>query len=174
MVADKTGATDQSASALCTACGMCCNGSLFRKVPFREDERGFVESLELEIHEGKRPGFLLPCPKLDDATCTIYPDRPSRCDEFACKLLKRFKAEEIGWDDATDIVRQARELRERIAAVDPAATTVVHRLRDDHMALPDGIAEDVREAARTRLDRLAFDLLLNREFRSAQDDKLVK
>lgn len=68
---------------LCRACGLCCDGSLFGRVPLAEDER---------VHLPLAPGgnaFDQPCPAHVDDACTIYETRPRACREFTCRLLAR-------------------------------------------------------------------------------------
>jgi hypothetical protein len=88
------------AGALCTACGACCNGTLFDEVPLARDEVALGPRLRLRIVAiGDEACMALPCPRLEVATCTIYPDRPSTCRSYKCGLLEDLEHGRV--DEAT-------------------------------------------------------------------------
>lgn len=105
-------------SDLCLKCNLCCNGSLFARVPVTEEER---ERLPDDLEFFHRDGNLrmrLPCPRLGgDGECTVYRDRPTVCRTYHCKLSKRVEGREISEDSALAIVAE-------IKAVQKAATNL--------------------------------------------------
>jgi uncharacterized protein len=75
--------------ALCTRCGLCCDGSLFADVEITEREGVRLELLGLDVEDGEGPGTLLaqPCGALRGTRCSIYVHRPRCCRTFECRLL---------------------------------------------------------------------------------------
>ena len=74
---NKDGAVGSEASAqsLCLACGLCCNGVLFKDVELREgDDAAKLKSLGLPLEQLKRKRrFPQPCAALcADNRCRIY------------------------------------------------------------------------------------------------------
>lgn len=111
-----------AASRLCTACGMCCDGTMFQIVRMQPgDKPAELGRLGLKIrcHEGE---FHMeqPCAALQELRCTIYDKRPARCRLFNCQQLQRLGAGTISEDEAAAViaetrglVRQVRELIEQ-------------------------------------------------------------
>ncbi len=77
--------------ALCTTCGLCCDGSLFADVELAgQREATQLEVMGLEIEEDENDGGLLaqPCAALQRRRCAIYAHRPKCCRTFECRLLQ--------------------------------------------------------------------------------------
>ena len=79
--------TPNPATALCTSCGLCCDGSIHGHAGLREDEVEAAAAIELPLLTDGRRGFAMPCPKLIDRCCTIYVLRPAACRGYKCQLL---------------------------------------------------------------------------------------
>jgi Fe-S-cluster containining protein len=106
-----------SAQSLCLACGLCCNGVLFKDVELRDGDDGTkLESLGLALERLKRKvRFPQPCSALcGDNRCRIYADRPVRCREFECALLKGVGAGRVTQEQAFRIIRVARQRSEKV------------------------------------------------------------
>ena len=85
--------SDQS---LCTACGMCCDGTLFGHVRLASEEVATAADAGLAIVPVKGgAGFLQPCPQLRCGECAIYDRRPSPCRRYRCTTLIALEAGEI-------------------------------------------------------------------------------
>lgn len=99
-----------AASRLCLACGMCCNGVLFHIVRLQQvDSVKRLESLGMKINRKKKePYFNQPCRFLEDCTCQIYQDRPSRCRFFECQQIKKLSFDETSEKQAAEIIALAR------------------------------------------------------------------
>ena len=114
------------ASELCTRCGLCCNGVLFRDVELQPgDDPAQLRQLGLKPAVLKRTGrdgqpveaikFKQPCPALaGNCRCHIYADRPSHCRQFECALLQSAQAGEVTLAQALGVIRQARLRVERV------------------------------------------------------------
>jgi len=79
---------------LCPKCGLCCNGVIFGDVELQRGDRPHLYSqagLEL-VPKGRKTAFAQPCACLVRGLCRIYANRPARCADFDCTLLKRVQA----------------------------------------------------------------------------------
>ncbi len=98
---------------LCLACGLCCDGSLFRGAGLLAEEVEPARKRGLAIiDEGK--GFAQPCPKLehaeDEKRCSMYADRPKACRGFTCKLYVRHRDEGGALEPRLAVVARTRQL----------------------------------------------------------------
>ena len=105
---------------LCTACGLCCDGTLFDLVKLEaSDDAAKVKSLGLpvKLSRGKVPvaRFPQPCAALcEDRTCRLYADRPWQCRVFECGVLKEANAGRITTVAALRLIKQARQRADRV------------------------------------------------------------
>jgi hypothetical protein len=76
--------------ALCTRCGLCCDGTLFADVELSSRaEPTQLEGPGLEIESDvEAPLLVQPCAALRGRRCSIYAHRPGCCRTFECKLLQ--------------------------------------------------------------------------------------
>jgi Fe-S-cluster containining protein len=158
----------EAASRLCTACGMCCNGVLFEIVRLQpQDSVKDLEKLGMQINRRKtQPYFKQPCRFLNDCTCTIYEQRPTRCRRFECLQLKLLAAEEITEAEAAAKIEEARaqmlRVRDLLAgagdvSTDEALEECVKRVLGDKTDTP--LYHEMQTLKR----------LLNRDFRALTD-----
>lgn len=95
-----------SPEALCTACGLCCDGTLFSVVHLAADE---VDRIPLAVIAGHvPPAFRQPCPALEGTRCAIYATRPGACRRFDCLLLHALRSGELSAAEALAVVAEAR------------------------------------------------------------------
>jgi uncharacterized protein len=89
---------------LCTACGLCCDGSLFADVELAgKREVARLESLGLDVEDsdGDHRGLLLlPCRALDGTRCKVYAHRPECCRTFECRLLQQARRGTVSVEQA--------------------------------------------------------------------------
>ena len=169
---------DPAVAGLCLHCGLCCNGVLFKDVELQAgDKVARLQFLGLPI-SGPRPGgrqrpagagvlrFAQPCAALRGCLCRVYPDRPARCRDFECGLLKAVQAGRTEVNAALRIIRSVRG----------KADVVLGLLRelgdgDEHLALSlrfqrtrrrfeKGVADDDRVETFSRLTLAVHDLNL--------------
>jgi Fe-S-cluster containining protein len=101
------GRSEAERSALCVACGMCCEGRLHDLVPLDDDELERAARLSLPIVESPlRLAFRLPCPRLEERRCTVYAERPRTCASYACGVLTAYGDGDL--DEATALARIER------------------------------------------------------------------
>ncbi len=109
-------------SRLCLACGLCCDGTLFADVelrtgdsPARLKESGFPLRRGKDSEGQSVQKFSQPCPALGgDCRCAVYADRPARCREFDCDLLRAVQAGERTVDAALRRIRETRRQRDAV------------------------------------------------------------
>lgn len=109
-------APDSLVDQLCTTCGLCCNGALFRDVRLRkEDHPQRLRRLGLTIERtGTRSCLLQPCAAFDGSLCQAYADRPSRCRAFECHVLRRLATGALDLRAARRRVQKALRLSDQI------------------------------------------------------------
>lgn len=92
---------------------------LFDCVWIDEDERGRLETLGLNItrNEDGRPRFDLPCRHYSGNCCQIYPERPTTCRTFRCKLLIAYEDGEVEEADALKRIAEAQNMIEKARAL---------------------------------------------------------
>jgi len=125
--------------ALCRACGLCCDGSLFGAVPLEAAELGAARAHRLPILP-RGNAFEQPCTALEargaHRVCAIYEERPRACRAFVCRLYDRHRREGGPLDLRLAAVRRVRAL---LAAVEhgtndarnSAITELGQRIEDD-------------------------------------------
>jgi Fe-S-cluster containining protein len=132
--------------ALCTKCGLCCDGSLFADVELggrREVDR--IELLGLEVEDGGagREVLILPCAALRGTRCGVYALRPACCRSFECGLLQRARRGEIAVGRAMETIATTRAAVARVKGI-------LARLgeRDPRLPLAERCAEALSAPAR--------------------------
>ena len=105
------------AGELCLACGLCCNGVLFRDVELQPgDDPAALLSLGATVQRLKtKTRFPQPCVALcHDNRCRVYAERPQRCRAFECALFKAVAAGTTSTPDALRAIRTARQRAEKV------------------------------------------------------------
>ena len=164
-----------AATRLCTACGMCCDGTMFQIVKMQPgDSPAELAKLGMRIRS-KEGEFHMeqPCPALKELRCTIYEKRPTRCRVFHCQQLRLLESGVTTETDAMLLIEetraqaaQVRELIERcglredgrplLERFERLTSTPVDEKLEPEMA---AMREDLDNAMRK------FRLVINREFR---------
>jgi len=101
---------------ICTGCGMCCDGTLFRHTGLIPGERGNLPVLieEVSFSENGREYFRQPCPYFA-GNCTIYKlNRPRTCSSYRCQLLKDVADGKVTAREASEVVERAKQVREEL------------------------------------------------------------
>lgn len=135
---------------LCSACGLCCDGSLFTFVPVSPSEALRLEGkLALFTRKSGDQALRQPCGALEGTCCRVYAERPLACRDFVCTLWKAFDGGEARLDEALKIVAEAHAL---IGKVGPLAEARA-QLRSPEGA---GLSDEARLALRRAEDHLRF------------------
>lgn len=105
----------RDASTLCRACALCCDGTLFDRVPL-------LPADEVPLPVVERPAALAgapparhlaqACAGLRGHECGCYAQRPTACRQFVCLLATAYGADEVSLPEALEVVAQARQLPE--------------------------------------------------------------
>jgi uncharacterized protein len=117
-------AAEQLTDTLCLACGLCCNGVLFKDVELQAgDDPAHLKALgqPVETPRGKAR-FAQPCAALcPDNRCRIYDERPARCRQFECALFQAVAAGKVELPAALRVIRSAHrsaaKVRELLASL---------------------------------------------------------
>lgn len=116
---------------LCLACGMCCDGSLFGRVPLEQDEVAAARKNRLRVLPAGA-AFEQPCSALGASrACAVYAERPRACRAFVCLTYERHRLEGGPLEPRLALVRRAHELLARASREDHAELT---ELLDAHFA----------------------------------------
>jgi hypothetical protein len=109
-------AFSESATRLCSACGMCCNGVLFHGMAVQPEDS--LRALAAKgLRARRRDGelqFQQPCSAHDGNCCRIYTERPQRCRAFDCLQLLAVSAGKITETLAMEKIQEARRCSERV------------------------------------------------------------
>ncbi len=119
--------------SLCTECGLCCDGTLFRYVPLLErDELARIRPADMIVLDDGQSGLRQSCPFFRNHLCTIYTDgRPQSCAEYRCHLLDRYVRGEISRADALAEIRATVEwVRSLQARLQTASGATARNLTD--------------------------------------------
>ena len=146
-----------SLSALCLACGMCCDGNLFTQVPLVADEATRLRRRGLVVieREDGSPALRQRCGALAGTRCAVYEERPAGCRQHACMLHLALAADELSLAEAQGLVAQAQTLLAAAdAALPPGPAAVMQRARQALREREVGTAvRTAVEAARRHLAR---------------------
>lgn len=96
-------------AALCRACGMCCDGSLFGRVPLAPAEVEVARRHRLRV-VASGAAMDQPCAAHGAGGCAVYAERPRACQAFACRLYERHAREGGPLGPRLEAVARAREL----------------------------------------------------------------
>lgn len=143
--------------SLCLSCGLCCDGTLFRRVAL---EAGEGARLGTRVRLSEEDGSLVqPCRALSERKCGVYEDRPSVCRKFRCLALEQLEKGELSDDEAHEMVREALDRRRRLAEV-MGFEDEVHALALARAQSAAGLLGPEAQAALERLSRTLFFLNL--------------
>lgn len=149
-------------SELCLACGLCCDGTLFRHVEISAPERERLVALGIGVGiKRKHDVMFLPCGKLEGRCCTIYADRPGGCQRFVCALGRRLERKEVTFEAAMDVVRDM-QARLKVLGDELAVPTGEPVLRTARAAI-DSTVQSVNETqleAFRRVEQLRYDAFM--------------
>jgi len=129
--------------ALCTRCGLCCDGSLLGDVEVTSREAVTLEIMGIDVDDADAGyAMALPCPALDGTRCSMYAHRPGACRAFECRLLTRVERGELRVEQALALIASTRKridgARRQMAALGQA---------DDRLPLRERYADAVALAA---------------------------
>ncbi len=72
--------SNETSQSLCQSCALCCDGTLFGKVPLELAELPPLRELAFDIMEVlEQAHFPQPCAKLVESRCSVYAARPKNC-----------------------------------------------------------------------------------------------
>lgn len=158
------------AQRLCTACGLCCDGTLFDHGTLQPGEAAQLPpEIQLLTVEGNA-AFAQPCAAHRGGCCTLYDGgRPQVCSTFRCRLLRACERGGQSWERAHALVREIRAAADRLrVALDADGAQTLRHAYQAFLATH-GHDDDPRafrhRHGRLMLDYAALQVLLNSSFR---------
>jgi len=103
---------DALAGVLCTACALCCDGTLLGDVELTgpaEAARLELLGLDVDTDDADMELLSLPCAGLRGTRCSIYPQRPRCCRTFECRLLHDARRGAVSIDEALARIAAAKQ-----------------------------------------------------------------
>lgn len=104
--------------ALCLSCGLCCDGTLFGRVPLKASDALVplhAGGIEIQANETKQY-FKLPCAAYRQGCCQVYTGRPATCRKYRCELLKKYESGAISWAEAQQRIGRVQTLKDTLRA----------------------------------------------------------
>jgi len=102
-------------SELCTTCGFCCDGTLFSRVALSAGETEWAARRKLPLVEvDGETSMRQPCSFFRGSNCSVYSERPAKCQSYECRLLAQVTRGEISFDDARATIEKVRALATNI------------------------------------------------------------
>ena len=164
-------------SALCMQCGLCCTGALHDAAVLDPDEVSPALAIGLPVLDRKKPGFKLPCPKLEGTLCSIYGNRPRVCGRYQCKLLQELEAGEVSLSNALEHVKTAKTLAAQVQTAMPDGISLPQaramRAPQSDAANRKGELSHGRKME-LQLRTTALDLYLDKYFRNSRDTRMLE
>jgi len=103
--------SEEMSQSICRICGLCCDGTLFGRVPLDPTEIAAMSKLGFDIVQAGHPPHLpQPCPKLVERSCSVYEKRPQNCRGYRCRVLQRLESGELDLAKAQASIHRARSL----------------------------------------------------------------
>ncbi|MEJ6511157.1 MAG: YkgJ family cysteine cluster protein [Actinomycetota bacterium] len=113
MTSSEAFANEQS---ICIGCGLCCDGTIVTHLAVRDesDLGAPLRGLGVEIIAAADPPvFALPCPAVNEGTCTIHAlHRPSACSQFECSLSQGVIDQTVTPEEARLLISATFALRD--------------------------------------------------------------
>lgn len=95
--------------SLCRACGLCCDGTLFTKVPLTATEV-VPAVLGVTTNATGARSFPQRCAALEGFDCRVYSERPTACRRYECLLIGALRGGEVSLSEAIAVVKKAQAM----------------------------------------------------------------
>ncbi len=153
--------------ALCTRCGLCCDGTLLGDVELTgpaEAARLELLGLDVDTDDADTELLALPCAGLRGTRCSVYTQRPRCCRTFECRLLQDARQGLVTVDVALARIATAKQQIRKVEGIlaraerRPVALPLAERIADAVDAEPGATVSSRRrlralEAASDELSR---------------------
>ena len=97
--------------ALCTDCGLCCDGTFYGSVVVRAEETERLARVGLPVLQNDGAcSMAQPCTALRGHLCNAYADRPSACAGYECELRKKVNDGACSLEEAREQIAGMRAL----------------------------------------------------------------
>ena len=158
-----------SAQHICTACGLCCDGSLFTKATVQAGDEATVQALGLVVtsNDKQQSSFPLPCRHYCQAQCTVYDQRPPVCRNYRCALLRNVERGALSSSQAQARVAQVRAAQAHLHTLlpaQPSSAINVAAVRKQYAALSRETPEQRRSNAALLMACMHYIALIEMHF----------
>jgi Fe-S-cluster containining protein len=151
---------------------MCCDGTLFHSVVLQPtDSPRTLSSLGLTLK--RKPGlttFRQPCSAHQENRCTIYENRPQRCQLFNCQQLLRVASGEITQSVAQEMIASTRKkINQVLQKIERMTETNPNQGLTQRFSV--ALANTIPSQERTELETAMSELqiILEKEFRVREE-----
>lgn len=163
-----------TASRLCLACGMCCDGTVYGVARLDHDEipTAVANGFRACTAPNGADAFDFPCSHLDGKACTIYDRwRPRVCGEYFCTLQERVGADEMTEAQALETIAATLKSRDQLREVLlPGETMAEARERFETVVKSGGTLDP--QDAKTAVKLFVLEKMLDRHFRKQGEERL--
>ncbi len=87
----------------CQECGLCCTGAIFTHIKISNKESSLLPQLKTKA-KGADIEMILPCYYFQSNSCSVYANRPKRCQTYTCKLLDKLISGELSLTHALNTI----------------------------------------------------------------------
>jgi uncharacterized protein len=104
---------ERLASDLCQQCAICCDGTLFPRIPLSPSDARTLSAHGFELSRRSNGAMALPlaCQALEGTRCTRYEIRPGSCRAYRCDLLVAVEEGRTSFEQAVGVIGEAKRLR---------------------------------------------------------------
>ncbi|MGA9525676.1 MAG: YkgJ family cysteine cluster protein [Myxococcaceae bacterium] len=104
---------ERTASELCQQCAICCDGTLFPRIPLSPTDARTLSANGFALARRSNGAVSLPlaCQALEGTRCTRYDLRPGSCRAYRCDLLVEVEEGRSTFDEALRVIEEAKRLR---------------------------------------------------------------
>lgn len=157
---------NNSGSELCLACGLCCDGSLFRYGNLLSGEAELAIPAGFQVIDNREQlVFSQPCAMFKSGCCSLYQHwRPKVCGEYKCRLLNSRLVDKISLPLALDLVARARDQRQSLAKFFAGEPPTMAMVRDKVARLGEAGELARREQAEFLLQAATYEFLVQKYF----------
>lgn len=104
--------TENTEQEICINCGFCCDGTLFNHAITEDKSHPLID---IEIRDGDKNRFKLPCHLFKNGCCSIYDQpRPNICGDFKCKQLHLLNRNRVSEEEVQSKIEKVKALKQEI------------------------------------------------------------
>ncbi|MGV3510600.1 MAG: YkgJ family cysteine cluster protein [Novosphingobium sp.] len=169
-----SGADLSTASRLCLACGMCCDGTVYNvgRLDAAEVAQAAATGFRALNAGPGTHAFAFPCSHLDGKACSIYRQwRPTVCSTYFCSLQVKVAAGEIAEEQALSTIAATLAVRDQVRTAMRSGESLAHARDRFETTVRAGQPLDPQDG-KALVKLFVLEKLLDRHFRKAGEERL--